>query len=309
MSKKITAALALTLAAGAPLADESDKGGFQTVRLTENIHVVMTGVGGNIGVLSGEDGVFMIDDDLPPLAPKIDAAIRQIRDEPVRMVFNTHWHPDHVGGNEYFAGQGALIVAHDNVHKRMSTEQFSMFTESDVTPSPDAALPVVTFSETITFHLNGNTVRAQHIPLGHTDGDAVLYFEEANTIHMGDLFFNGMYPVIDVSAGGSAQGMINAIDTVRPMLNDATVIIPGHGPITNVADLEKFRNMLATVTNRVRILIAEGKSLDEVIALKPSVTFDEEWAWKLIPPEFFVKMVFQGLQNNPDAVLQGDAAG
>lgn len=271
---------------------------IQITELAPGIHVLM-GVGGNIGVSSGEDGVFIIDDDMPPLAEKIEAAVRSIRDEPVRMVFNTHWHFDHTGGNQHFGEQGALIVAHDNVRERMSTKQFSALFNSETPPSPKEALPVVTFDQTITFHLNGETIRAVHVPLGHTDGDAILFFESANIVHMGDLFFNEMYPVIDISAGGSAWGMIEAIDTVLPMLNEDTVIIPGHGAVAGVEELKAFQTMLKTVSLRIELLIKDGKTVEEIIALMPTTNFDSDWAWEFMPPERFTRLVFDSLQANP----------
>jgi cyclase len=264
------------------------------IKLTDNIHVLM-GVGGNIAVSSGADGVFIVDDDMPPIAAKIEAAVRSIQDEPVRMVFNTHWHFDHTGGNKHFGEQGALIVAHDNVRERMSTTQFSALFNTESKPSPDVALPIVTFDQSITFHLNGGTIRALHVPAGHTDGDAVLFFEEANIVHMGDLFFNRMYPVIDISAGGSARGMIAAIDAVIPMLNEDTVLIPGHGPVGDVEDLKAFRKMLAVVTNRIQLLVDDGKTVEEVLALNPSINFDDPWAWNFMPPERFVKLIYDSV--------------
>jgi cyclase len=279
-------------------AQETPEKVVETIKLTENIHVLM-GLGGNIAVSSGADGVFIVDDDMPPVAPKIEAAVRRIQDEPVRMVFNTHWHFDHAGGNKHFGEQGALIVAHDNVRQRMSTKQFSAFINSEVKPSPDIALPVITFDHGITFHLNGGTIRALHVPLGHTDGDAILFFEEANIVHMGDLFFNRMYPVIDITAGGSAWGMIEAISTVLPMLNEDTVIIPGHGPVGDINDLKAFREMLAIVTNRIQLLVDEGKTADEVAALNPTITFDDPWAWDFMPPERFSRLVYDSVIANP----------
>jgi cyclase len=282
-------------------AQETQAKAVEIIKLTDNIHVLM-GMGGNIAAVTGEDGVFIIDDDMPPLAEKIDAALRSIQDEPVKMVFNTHWHFDHAGGNKHFGEQGAVIVAHDNVRKRMSTQQFSALVNSEVKASPNVALPVVTFDKTITFHLNGGTIRAMHVPAGHTDGDSVLFFEEANIVHMGDLFFNRMYPVIDISAGGSAWGMIAAIDSVLPMLNSDTVIIPGHGPVGDVEDLKAFRQMLAMVAHRIQLLTDEGKTQAEVVALNPTITYDDSWAWKFMPPERFTKLVYDSIIANPKPV-------
>jgi cyclase len=280
------------------IAQEIPDNDVKIIKLTDNIHVLM-GIGGNIAVSSGADGVFIVDDDMPPIAAKIEAAVRSIQDEPVRMVFNTHWHFDHTGGNKHFGEQGALIVAHDNVRERMSTKQLSALFNTETKPSADVALPVVTFDQSITFHLNGGTIRAMHVPAGHTDGDSVLFFEEANIVHMGDLFFNRMYPVIDINAGGSARGMIAAIDTVLPMLNADTVLIPGHGPVGDVDDLKAFRKMLAVVTNRIQLLVDDGKTLEEVIALSPTINFDDPWAWEFMPPERFVKLVYNSVVADP----------
>jgi glyoxylase-like metal-dependent hydrolase (beta-lactamase superfamily II) len=289
--------LAAALLAGPPVHAQDAPPELQTGEITPNIHVI-AGVGGNVGVFSGADGVFVIDDGMPnvvgPLAAAI-AAIEAVGDRPVRMLFNTHWHFDHVGGNEYFAQQGTLIVAHDNVRKRMNSSQFSKFMNAEIPPSPYAALPVVTFDTTVAFHLNGDTVTAVHIPNAHTDGDAVLYFEQANVVHMGDLFFNGRYPVVDISAGGSVQGMIDAIDGILPTLDANTKIIPGHGPLADIEDLRAFRSMLNTVLRRVGALIEEGKSLEEILAMRPSINFDAQWAWQFISGERFVTLVHESL--------------
>ncbi len=299
MHPRIMSGLMLTMALSNLQAGNHDGGPKVSVtELAPGIHVMM-GMGGNIGVSSGEDGLFIIDDDMPPMAQKVEAAVRTISDEPVKMVFNTHWHFDHTGANEHFGKQGALIVAHDNVRERMSTEQFSRFTNSEVPASPDDALPVVTFDKTISFHLNDQTIKAVHIPLGHTDGDAILIFEEANIVHMGDLFFNEMYPVIDISAGGSVWGMIDAINTALPYLNEETVIIPGHGAVAGVEELKGFQTMLKTVANRVQLLIDDGKTADEVVALQPTINFDDAWAWQFMPPERFTRLIYDSIQTNP----------
>ena len=272
-------------------------------KIAEGLHVVM-GVGGNIAVSSGPDGVFIVDDDMPPLSGKIAAAIASITDKPVDMVFNTHWHFDHTGGNKFFAGKGALILAHDNVRAKMAVDQYSLLTGGVTKASAKEALPVVTFDSQITFHLNGQTIRAEHIKRpAHTDGDSIIYFVEANVIHMGDIFFNGLYPVIDISAGGTADGMIAAMDDIIATVDADTVIIPGHGPVSDVEGLMKFRAMLDTVNKRIRLLVEEGKSADEVVLLKPTVTYDEEWAWQFMPAERWTRLMYDsvvqtiGLEN------------
>lgn len=272
-------------------------------RIAEGLHVVM-GAGGNIAVSSGPDGVFIVDDDMPPLARKIEAAIATITDQPVRMVFNTHWHFDHTGGNEFFGSRGAIIVAHDNVRRRMSTVQFSRLMAVETPASPPAALPIVTFDSKVTFHINGQTIRAVHIPQpAHTDGDSLLFFVEANVVHAGDLFFNGMYPVIDLSAGGTAAGMIFALDELLSVLDENTIVIPGHGPIADKAAVMAFRTMLATVNNRIELLIAEGKTADEVVALRPTYNYDADWEWSFMPAERWTRLMYDSVKASNALVV------
>lgn len=275
----------------------------RVVPLEANLDVLM-GVGGNIAVSSGSDGVFIIDDDLKPLSEKISAAIATLSDKPVRIVFNTHWHFDHAGGNEFFGSAGATIVAHDNVRARMSTEQNSAFFKSVTPPAPAIALPVITFDNTATFHLNGHTIKAMHMPPAHTDGDSILFFEEMNVVHLGDVFFNRMYPFIDIDSGGSVTGIIAAVDLIIPMLNEQTRIIPGHGPVGSLEDLQAYRAMLATVSTRMQTLIEQGKSRDEVIALKPTDEFDKVWSWSFMPPERWTGLIYDSLVAS--AVKTGD---
>ena len=221
--------LACLLASMPGFAQQQDfsKVELRTLPVAEGVYMLM-GAGGNIGLSVGKDGVLMIDDQYAPLTDKILAAIGEITDQPVRMILNTHWHGDHTGGNENLAGRGALIIAQDNVRTRMSTRYFSEFFKSEVPPSPAAALPVVTFSQSVTLHLNGQTIRAEHMPPAHTDGDSVIWFEGLNVVHMGDIFFNEWYPYIDFDAGGSVTGMIEDVDQVLSRLDDQTKVIPGH---------------------------------------------------------------------------------
>jgi glyoxylase-like metal-dependent hydrolase (beta-lactamase superfamily II) len=264
-------------------------------RLADSVYMLV-GSGGNLGLSVGNDAVFLIDDQYAPLTPKIQAAVATITKKPVQFVLNTHWHGDHTGGNERFAEAGALIVAHDNVRKRMSSEQFLDFFKMRVERSPQAALPLVTFSADVTFHINGDEVFAFHCPAAHTDGDAIVHFRRADVMHMGDIFFNGFYPFIDASSGGSADGVIAAVDRALALATDKTRIIPGHGPLATKADLKVYRDMVATVQGRVRSQLAAGKSVQEIVDSKPTKEFDEKWGNGFIKPDSWVTMLATALR-------------
>ncbi len=253
---------------------------------------MLTGAGGNIGVSAGPDGVFLVDDQYAPLTDKIKAAIATVSDKPVRFVVNTHWHGDHVGGNENLGKAGAVLVAHENVRKRMSKEQFIKLFNRTVPASAAAALPLVTFAESLSFHLNGEDIDAIHVPPAHTDGDVVVFFHKANVIHVGDLVFNGMYPVVDLSSGGSVDGMIGAADRILAAGDAATKIIPGHGPLATKADVKAFRDMLAASRDAIQPLVKAGKTLDQVKAAKPTAALDEKWGKGFIKPEVWTTVVY-----------------
>jgi glyoxylase-like metal-dependent hydrolase (beta-lactamase superfamily II) len=273
---------------------------FDSVRVV--VHPVAAGVhmlvgsGGNLGVSSGPDGVFVIDDQYAPLTGKIVAAIRTVSDGPIRFVINTHWHGDHTGGNENFGQAGALLVAHDNVRARMSVEQFIEQFNLRVPAAPAGALPVVTFTEAVTFYLNGDELRAFHVPHAHTDGDALIRFRRANVIHMGDTFFNGSYPFIDLSSGGNVNGVIAAADTALALSDDSTRIIPGHGPLATRRDLQAYRDVVAAARDRVRDAIAAGRSLEEIKAAGLTREWDDKWGRGFIRPEQFVEFTYRSLR-------------
>ncbi len=269
---------------------------IRTIPVADGVHM-LTGRGGNIGVSTGDDGVFLVDDQYAPLTDKILAAIEGLSDRPVRFVINTHWHGDHTGGNENLGEAGALLVAHENVRERMSTEQFIEAFGNRVPPSPPAALPVVTFTEAVTFHWNDEEIRVFHTPSAHTDGDAIIHFVGANTVHMGDTYFNGYYPFIDLSSGGDLDGIIAAADRVLALARPDTRIIPGHGPLSDVPTLRAYRDMLVSVRDRVRALIAQGMSREEVIAAAPTASFDPEWGDGFIEPDQWVGMVYDSLAD------------
>lgn len=270
---------------------------IRTTHLAGDVYMLSSGAGGNLAVCAGEDGTLLVDSDYAALTDKVREAVSSIRDEPIDFVLNTHWHFDHVGGNEAFAKAGALIVAHENVRKRMSSEQMLKPMGRQVPPSPAAALPVITYAHGLTFHWNGDEVQVIHVEPAHTDGDSLVYFRKANVLHMGDVWFNGMYPFIDVNAGGSIDGMVRAADRGLALANEKTKIIPGHGPLSDAKELREYRDMLATVRDRVRPMVKEGKSRDEVIAAKPTKDLDEKWGRGGFGPDIWVGIVYDGMSK------------
>lgn len=269
----LVAGLLLAVASSPLLAQNFDTVQVRTVPVAPGLNMLM-GAGGNIGVSAGPDGVFLVDDQYAPLTEKIVAAIRSFSDRPIRFVLNTHWHGDHTGGNENMGKAGVLLVAHDNVRRRMSVDQFQEAFNRTVPAAPKGALPVVTFNETVTFWLNDDEIHAFHVDNAHTDGDAIIHFRRANTIHMGDTYFNGLWPFIDLASGGSVDGMIGAADAVLKMVNGDTRIIPGHGPLSNPTELRAFRDMLAAIRDRVRAEIAQGKTVEQVLAGNVTAQWD-----------------------------------
>jgi len=253
---------------------------------------MLTGAGGNIGVSVGDDGAFIIDDQFAPLTDKIKTAVAKLTSKPIRFVINTHWHGDHTGGNENFGTGGAVIIAHDNVRRRMSVQQVNEVLKTTTPPSPPVALPVITFAESVTLHLNGDEVHVVHVPPAHTDGDSIIHFTKANVVHLGDLYMNGFYPFIDPGSGGSVDGVVDAADKALAMVNDQTKIIPGHGPLATKATLKEYRDMLATIRDRIRTQVTAGKSLADVQASKPTKDFDEKWGNGFMKPDQFVGLVY-----------------
>jgi glyoxylase-like metal-dependent hydrolase (beta-lactamase superfamily II) len=267
---------------------------IKTHKLAEGVYM-LEGMGGNIGVFVGEDGVLVIDDQFAPLSPKIRAAIAKLSKKPIRFVLNTHWHGDHVGGNEPLAKAGAVIVAHENVRKRMSAGQFLEVMKREVPPAPAKALPIVTFTQDVTFYFNGDEIRVMHPDPAHTDGDSVVLFKKANVIHTGDCYMTMSYPYVDAGSGGSFPGFIAVADKLIALADANTKIIPGHGGVSNRAELTAWRDMLVTIRDRVQKLVAQKKTLAEVVAAKPSAEWDQKWGVVFITPEQVAEFAYRSL--------------
>lgn len=242
--------------------------------------------GGNLGLLTGDDGVVLIDNGVPNISATTVAAIEKLTGAPVSFVINTHAHGDHTGANVTLAGKGATVVAHDNLRRALVNDGFDA-----------AGLPQLTFDNTVTIHLNGHTAEIEHIASAHTDGDAFIYFPEANVLHTGDAMFNYLFPFIDLDGGGSVDGFIAAQQRMLAVANDTTRIIPGHGPLASKADLQVALNMLIDAKNRVQVLVDQGMSQDEVLAENPLADYGETWSWGFISTEIMTQTLYRALSS------------
>lgn len=291
--------VALTLAAAFVVGPALAQRDFSEVEITAEEVVpgviMLQGSGGNIGLSTGADGAFVIDDQFAPLVPKILAAIKAIDDRPVEFVVNTHWHGDHTGGNEAMGAGGALIVAHDNVRKRLK-EGLKRET-SETLPAPEGALPVVTFSNEVSFYWNGRDIRVIHLENAHTDGDAIIHFRDANVVHTGDIYFNGGYPYVDLQSGGAFDGLIAAQEKILSLCDDQTKIIPGHGPLSSKAVLGLYVAMLKDVRARIAALIAQGLTEDQVVKADPLKDLNETWGKGFISGESMTRTAYRSLKG------------
>jgi glyoxylase-like metal-dependent hydrolase (beta-lactamase superfamily II) len=257
---------------------------------------MLEGSGGNILVSVGEDGVFMVDDQFAPLTVKIKDAISKITDKPIKFVINTHWHPDHTGGNENLGEASAIIVSHDNVRKRLSTEQFSDFFKRSVPPLSEKGLPIITFSDNMTIYQNDDKIHIIHMDNGHTDGDSIVFFTKNNVIHVGDDFSDKAYPFIDISSGGTVDGLISSLKTISSRINDETKVVSGHTGISNKTKVNEYANMLTDVRNQTSQMITEGKTLEDIITLQPTSKYDKiYYDYSNRTPEDFVTHIYQSL--------------
>jgi cyclase len=265
---------------------------IKTIKLAEHLYV-LEGAGGNVAVFIWDEGVLLVDDKLAPASPAVKAAVAAITAKPIRFVVNSHWHRDHAGGNEALAGDGSVIVAHENVRKRMSVDSFVAVFDRRVPPSPARALPIVTFTRDVTFHLGGEEISVAHVEPAHTDGDSFVHFRKANVLHMGDCYLNGSFPVIDYSSGGTLTGIIAAAGTALAMLDARSRIIPGHGPVAGEQDLQQWRDMLATVYGRVKESVAAGRTLEQVKAERLTKEWDERFPRSFVTSDHVVEEAYR----------------
>ncbi len=296
---RIGAAAALLACAVPAVAQQQDFSAatIETVPVANGLFMLVGPGAGNIALSVGRDGSVIVDTQFAPLNEKIRAAIRSAGGSDVKFVVNTHWHGDHSGGNEPFGKAGAAIIAHANVRVRMSSEQITAAFGSTTPPSPAAALPVVTFPTRATFHWNGNTVNVFHVDNAHTDGDSIVHFTNLNVFHMGDTYVKDAYPFIDVSSEGSLDGLIAAADSVLVRADAGTKIIPGHGALATRADLQRYRDMMAGVRERIQGLISQGRSEDEAVAAKPTADWDAQWGQGFMNGDTFARFAYQGMKR------------
>jgi glyoxylase-like metal-dependent hydrolase (beta-lactamase superfamily II) len=286
--------LALLTVASVAGAESAEPATIETQALRGGLYLLQ-GAGGNVVAWPGNDGLLVVDTGGPTATPQLLDAIAKLSGGPVRIVVNTHWHPEHVGSNAALRRGGAEIIAHDATRARMAARQVMSASEAEVPAAPREALPAVTFNDTITLHLNGARLLLAHVPAAHTDGDLVAWWEAADVVHMGDAYYAGEYPALDVANGGSLAGAVAAIETTLSRTGARTLVVPGHGPVSNRAELAAYRDMLVAVGSRVRKLVEQGNSLEEVLAARPTEAFDERYGRTGIGAERFVRLLYEDL--------------
>ena len=288
----VVAIMIICLCAMRTGAQDFSKVEIKVTKVSGNVYM-LEGSGGNIGVSVGPDGILIVDDQFAPLADKIKAALKTLGEGKLKFVLNTHYHGDHTGGNIAF-GPDAPIIAQTNVRKRLSEEQKSKFFNRTTPASPKEALPVITFDDAVSVFFNGEEIKVIHFPHGHTDGDSVIFFTGSNVVHMGDDFFNGRFPVVDLEAGGDVEGMTKNVGDIISKLPAGVKIIPGHGPLTDAEGLKAFHNMLLQTTDIVRKRMAAGKTLDQIKA----EGLPEEWkSWGggFIKTDLWLTLIYNSL--------------
>jgi glyoxylase-like metal-dependent hydrolase (beta-lactamase superfamily II) len=269
---------------------------IKPVKMSENVYMLI-GSGGNLGVSIGEDGTFLIDDQFAALNEKIMAAIKSIGGGEVKFLLNTHFHGDHTGGNELIGESGSVIVAHENVRTRLSKDMMVPYFKVNLPALKKPGLPVITFTSNLTFHFNNDEIEFFHVGPAHTDGDGVVYFKKENVLHAGDIFFESMYPFVDMHNGGNVVGLVKAIDDILEKINPDTKIISGHGNFGTYDQFNAYGKVMATIVERVKAMHSEGKTLEEIKAAKPTAEFDEEYNDGIVPAEDFVMFVYESLEK------------
>lgn len=268
---------------------------FSTTAIKNQLHLLQ-GKGGNVLASLGSDGLLIVDDDYAENGKVLEDALQVLAGDSPRFVLNTHWHGDHAGSNQYFGERNALIVAQQNVRKRMASGQKNTFFNSEVPPSPKAALPLVTYNDSITMHINGNDIELVHYPAGHTDGDTIVYFLQDNVVHMGDHFFNSFFPFVDIASGGNVVSYAANVAEVLGRINDDTIVVPGHGPVASKADLQKFSEMLNSTIEEVRAMHEKGMGLELIQASGLSERW-KSWSVGFIPEKVWISFIVQSLKN------------
>jgi glyoxylase-like metal-dependent hydrolase (beta-lactamase superfamily II) len=292
VKKFLLLTVVLLFAVSARAQTDFSKVEIKATKVAGNVYM-LEGSGGNIGVSVGDDGLLIVDDQFAPLADKIRAALKGLADKKLRFILNTHWHGDHTGGNVAF-GPEATIIAHDNVRKRLATEQKSAVFNRTTPPSPKEALPVITFNNSLSVHFNGEEIRAIHFPQGHTDGDSVIFFSSSNVVHLGDDFFAGRFPFVDLESGGTVEGLIKNIGELIEKIPAGAKLIPGHGPISTLDDLKSYHRMLQQTTEIVRQKIAAGKTVDQ-IKTEGLPTEWAPWGAGFIKTDRWVETIYKSL--------------
>lgn len=274
-----------------------DTAQIRATELRNGIYMFM-GAGGNVGVSTGADGVLIVDDQYAEMTAKIDAAIDEITDEPTRYVVNTHWHWDHTGGNENYGNAGVPIIAHDNTHERMSEEQYVAAFDWTQPASPKAALPVITYNDRATIRINDLTVDMIHVPNAHTDSDAFIHFIEANIVHTGDVYVTSSYPFIDSSTGGTLVGEIAALEKLIAMTDKDTIIIPGHGMLSDRDGVMKTLDMLKGMQTITKAAVADGLSLEDFLDTNPTAAYDADFALRSDQGRVFATRLYTEMTQN-----------
>lgn len=269
---------------------------IKTTKVADGIYM-LEGYGGNIVVSAGKDGVFLVDDQFSELTKKIKDAIEAITDKPIRFVLNTHYHDDHTDGNKILGPEGVVIIAHDNVRKTLASGLFNRLFQREIPPHPEEALPIITFNDTITFHMNGEEIHAYHMEPSHTNGDSFVHFRKADLIHTGDVFRTTGYPVVDISAGGSFLGIISAHERLLEIMGPDTRLIPGHGVISKRDEVKRQLTMFRTILGRVQDGIDAGLSLEETQAQNPTAEYDEQWGKSIMRAPVLIEVIYNELKN------------